>query len=74
MFSLRNVVKRFGDITAVAGIDLEVPRGQTLALIGASGCGKSTLLRLMLGLEQADSLLAQVIEAGHTDAHLIVAQ
>ncbi len=55
MFSLRNVKKRFGDITAVAGIDLEVPRGRTLALIGASGCGKSTLLRLMLGLEQPDS-------------------
>jgi osmoprotectant transport system ATP-binding protein len=54
MFSLRNVEKRFGDITAVAGIDLEVPRGRTLALIGASGCGKSTLLRLMLGLERAD--------------------
>ncbi|MCH7600687.1 MAG: ATP-binding cassette domain-containing protein [Myxococcales bacterium] len=54
MFSLRNVEKRFGDIVAVAGIDLEIPRGKTLALIGASGCGKSTLLRLMLGLEQPD--------------------
>jgi osmoprotectant transport system ATP-binding protein len=54
MFNLRNVEKRFGEILAVAGISLEVPRGQTLALIGASGCGKSTLLRLMLGLEQPD--------------------
>lgn len=54
MFSLRNVKKRFGDLVAVAGIDLDVPPGRTLALIGASGSGKSTLLRLMLGLEQPD--------------------
>lgn len=54
MFSLRNVEKRFGDLTAVAGVDLEVPGGGTLALIGASGCGKSTVLRLMLGLEVPD--------------------
>lgn len=54
MLRLRNVEKRFGDVVAVAGIDLDVPPGRTLALIGASGCGKSTLLRLMLGLERAD--------------------
>jgi ABC-type glutathione transport system ATPase component len=52
MFSLQNVQKRFGDLVAVAGIDLDVPVGTTLALIGASGSGKSTVLRLMLGLEQ----------------------
>ncbi len=55
MFSLHNVEKRFGDLVAVAGIDLDVPVGTTLALIGASGSGKSTVLRLMLGLEQPDS-------------------
>ena len=54
MFSLRNVEKRFDDLTAVTGFDLEVPTGETLALIGASGCGKSTVLRLMLGLEVPD--------------------
>lgn len=55
MFSLNNVEKRFGDLVAVAGIDLDVPAGTTLALIGASGSGKSTVLRLMLGLEKPDS-------------------
>lgn len=55
MLRLRNVEKRFGDVVAVAGIDLEVTPARTLALIGASGCGKSTLLRLMLGLERADA-------------------
>lgn len=54
MFGLRNVEKRFGDLVAVAGIDLDVPAGTTLALIGASGSGKSTVLRLMLGLERPD--------------------
>jgi osmoprotectant transport system ATP-binding protein len=54
MFSLRGIEKRYGDAVAIAGIDLEVPRQQTLALIGASGSGKSTVLRLMLGLEVAD--------------------
>jgi len=54
MLRLRHVEKRFGDVVAIAGIDLDVPPARTLALIGASGCGKSTLLRLMLGLERAD--------------------
>jgi len=54
MFNLHRVEKRFGDLVAVSGIDLEVPAGRTLALIGASGSGKSTLLRLMLGLERPD--------------------
>ncbi|MBW2724050.1 MAG: ATP-binding cassette domain-containing protein [Deltaproteobacteria bacterium] len=54
MFTLHAVEKRFGDLVAVAGIDLEIPPGRTLALIGASGSGKSTLLRLMLGLERPD--------------------
>ena len=55
MFNLQNVEKRFGDLVAVAGINLDVPVGGTLALIGASGSGKSTVLRLMLGLEEPDA-------------------
>jgi osmoprotectant transport system ATP-binding protein len=54
MFTLHNVEKRFGNLVAVDGIDLQVTPRQTLALIGASGSGKSTLLRLMLGLERPD--------------------
>jgi osmoprotectant transport system ATP-binding protein len=54
MFSLSNVWKAFGDLEAIVSMDLEVPAGRTLALIGGSGCGKSTMLRLMLGLERPD--------------------
>ena len=50
--ALRGVEKRFGEVTAVAAIDLEVRAGELMVLVGPSGCGKSTLLRLIAGLEE----------------------
>lgn len=47
----KNVLKRFGDVTAVKGIDLTVYDGEFLVIVGPSGCGKSTTLRLVSGLE-----------------------
>src|SRR3954449_7483036 len=46
---LRNVVKTFGPITAVDGLDLEVPAGICLGLLGPNGAGKSTTMRLLTG-------------------------
>jgi lipooligosaccharide transport system ATP-binding protein len=51
---LRGVVKRFGSITAVDGLDLDVPRGICLGLLGPNGAGKSTTMRLLTGQAIAD--------------------
>ncbi|MGZ4677771.1 MAG: ABC transporter ATP-binding protein [Acidimicrobiia bacterium] len=50
--SLQGVTKRFGDVTAVDDLDLEVADREFLVLLGPSGCGKSTVLRLIAGLEE----------------------
>jgi sulfonate transport system ATP-binding protein len=50
--SLRGVTKRFGQHEVLHGIDLDIPVGQFVAIVGRSGCGKSTLLRLLAGLDE----------------------
>jgi len=52
---LSGVVKRFGPITAVDGLDLEVPEGICLGLLGPNGAGKSTTMRLLTGQALADA-------------------
>jgi multiple sugar transport system ATP-binding protein len=49
--SLRNLVKRYGALEIVHGINLEVADREFIALVGPSGCGKSTTLRMIAGLE-----------------------
>ncbi|TGN90068.1 sn-glycerol-3-phosphate ABC transporter ATP-binding protein UgpC [Bradyrhizobium yuanmingense] len=49
--SLRKVVKRYDDVEAVRGIDLDIADHEFIVLVGPSGCGKSTTLRMIAGLE-----------------------
>jgi len=52
--SLKGLVKRYGDVTVVPSIDLEIRDQEFVVFVGPSGCGKSTLLRVIAGLEPID--------------------
>ncbi len=50
--NIEGIGKAFGEREVLKGIDLHIPAGQFVAVVGRSGCGKSTLLRLLAGLDQ----------------------
>ncbi|MCB1439340.1 MAG: sn-glycerol-3-phosphate ABC transporter ATP-binding protein UgpC [Nitratireductor sp.] len=50
--SLSGVIKDYGVVRAIHGVDLEIADGEFVAFVGPSGCGKSTLLRMIAGLEE----------------------
>ena len=52
---LTGVAKSFGSVRAVEKVDLEIARGELMAVLGPSGCGKTTLLRLVAGFERPDA-------------------
>lgn len=55
LLEVRGVVRRFGGVTAVDGIDLELEAGELLSVIGPNGAGKTTLFNLITGLERPDT-------------------
>ena len=61
---LRGLARRFGDVVAVDGVDLDVVDGEFLTLLGPSGSGKTTVLRMIAGFERPD---AGTIELGGVD-------
>ena len=58
---LRGVVKRYGEITAVAGLDLDVPLATCVGLLGPNGAGKSTTMRMLTGQSIADEGEVEVL-------------
>lgn len=75
---LRKISKKFGDVTALDELSLNIKPGELVALLGPSGCGKTTALRIVAGLESADSgkLLVngsdiQSMPASHRDMGMV---
>lgn len=55
LLEIKKLVKNYGNVTALHGIDLSVKKGEVVVILGPSGCGKSTLLRCINGLEDIKS-------------------
>lgn len=61
---LNKVIKRFGEVQTIHGVDLDIKHGEFVVFVGPSGCGKSTLLRMIAGLETISD--GEVIIDGQT--------
>ena len=68
---LVDLVKRFGEVSAVDGINVDIPGGEFFSLLGPSGCGKTTTLRLVAGFEQPTDgrILLDGVDMAHTPPH-----
>jgi ABC-2 type transport system ATP-binding protein len=65
--SVRGLRKRYGERTAVDGIDLDIPRGEVFALLGPNGAGKTTTVEILEGYRRRDA--GEVSVLGHDPAH-----
>ena len=64
---LRSVTKRYGAVTVISDLNLQIGKGSFTALLGPSGCGKSTILRMIAGLEQITAGQCFIDNADVTD-------
>ena len=61
---LHGLVKRFAEVVAVDGVDLEVAQGEFFTMLGPSGSGKTTTLRLIAGFERPDEGAIELAGSG----------
>jgi len=54
MLTGKNIYKRYGSLEVLRGVNLEISKGEVVAIVGPSGCGKSTLLHILGSLDRAD--------------------
>jgi len=68
---IESLVKSFGDVVAVDGIDIYMPPGEFFTMVGPSGCGKTTTLRMIAGFERPTSgkILLDGIDVAQTPPH-----
>jgi ABC-2 type transport system ATP-binding protein len=67
--STRGLVKKFGDRTALAGLDLSVPHGVVYGFLGPNGAGKTTTMRILTGLIHADAGSVQILGETYARGH-----
>ena len=74
MLEFKQVVKQYGNKTALDGVNLQIPQGEIVGLFGENGAGKTTALKLMLGLVHPDEggarLLGRAAVDRETKEHL----
>jgi lipoprotein-releasing system ATP-binding protein len=68
MLEVRNIIKNYGSLQVLQGINLHIKKGEIVSIVGASGAGKSTLLQIVGTLDQPDE--GEVIIGGSNLAHL----
>ena len=68
MISCKNIQKSFGALKVLKGIDLDIPQGEIVAIVGPSGAGKTTLLQILGTLDKADS--GEVFYKNHNISNL----
>lgn len=64
MLSAKNLIKRYGDLTAVDGVSFDLPRGQIFGLLGPNGAGKSTTINMLVGILTPDSGTVSIDSGG----------
>ena len=69
MIEIENLHKSFGEKTVLSGVDVTIPNGETMCIIGRSGCGKSVLLKHIVGLLEPDKgrVIVDGMEIGKLD-------